>query len=272
MTKSLSHYRQQLAEKGLSGIVAARWCWYKQAFQMDNWVIGKLVELTGNKVTVQGVTLSVDNPLISTRHKSSLYFGIYEIPERELAQRHIDRTLPVVEIGGSIGGVACTTNRILVNPCAHVVIECNPFILPTLKQNRDSNGCCFAIEPFALAYSGDTIPFNVDVESFMLGRLHTSGGKQVLVQTTTLRRILDKYEFKTINVHSDSEGAEVEMVENEAALFRDHVKCLIIETHEEERGREAIARTLSTLSDLGFYVKERDHSKHVFAMVNRNLS
>src|SRR5262249_47319242 len=257
MLKTLSHYRQKFSEKGFIGIIAGRYRWYKQAFQMDNWMIGKLIELSGNKVTVDGITLSVDNPLVTTRHKSSLFFGIYEMSERELARRYIDPALPVVEIGGSIGGVACATNRLVVNPSDHVVVECNPLVLPTLKENRDRNECKFAIEPFALAYGSDTVSFTVDVNHFMLGHLQGTGGKQVTVQTITLKRILDKYGFRTINLISDSEGSEVEMVENEPDLLRHHVRCLILETHEQIRGSEPIAMTLSALHALGFQIQER---------------
>ena len=119
--KTMSRYRQKLNEKGFRGIIASRWHWYKQLLQQDNWIIGRLVELFGNKIRLQGITLFVDNPLIKTRHKSSLYFGIYEVSERKLARRYIDRSLPIVEIGGSIGGVACTTNKLLANPTGHVV-------------------------------------------------------------------------------------------------------------------------------------------------------
>ena len=116
MLKSLTHYQRRLAEKGVGGIIASRWRWYKQSFQMNNWLIGRLIELTGNKITVDGVTLSVDNPQIMTMHKSSIYFGIYEIAERDLARRHIDPSLPLVEIGASIGGVSCITNKLLSDP------------------------------------------------------------------------------------------------------------------------------------------------------------
>jgi hypothetical protein len=105
--QSLAHYRQKISEKGIAEIIAGRWRWYKIALQMDNWVIGRLVEIAGNTVTIDGIKLSVDNPLVSTRHKSTLYFGIYEVGEHKLSQQHIDRTLPTVEIGGSIGGIAC---------------------------------------------------------------------------------------------------------------------------------------------------------------------
>jgi FkbM family methyltransferase len=269
MINSLTHYRQKLAEKGLSGIIVSRWRWYKQSFQMNNWAIGKLIELSGNKITLQGVTLSVANPLITTRHKSSMYFGMYEISERRLAKRYIDPSLPIVEIGASIGGVACTTNKLLVNPSDHVVVECNPLVLPTLEQNKNLNDCKFAIEPFALAYGSETISFTIDTDHFMLGNLTRADGKQITVQTITLKSILEKYGFETINLISDSEGTEVEMVEHEPDLLRQHVKCLILETHEQLRGREPIAKALSALNDLGFQIGER--GENTLAMINRHL-
>jgi hypothetical protein len=62
------------------------------------------------------------------------------------------------------------------------------------------------------------------------------------------------------------------MVENESDLLRDHVKHLILETHENLRGKEPIARILSTLNGLGFQIQEQDEKKDVFAMINRHLS
>jgi FkbM family methyltransferase len=160
---------------------------------------------------------------------------------------------------------------LLLNPTKHVVIECNPLIIPTLEQNRAINGCHFAIEPLALAYGSDTVSFTVATDHFMLGRLKGVGGKEVTVSSITLERILDKYGFEIINLISDSEGSEIEMVENEPDLLRRHVKWIILETHDEERGSEPIARMLSALDDLGFQIQERGEEKNVLAMFNRNL-
>jgi FkbM family methyltransferase len=226
---SLEQYRRKLRERGVSEIVAGRLRWYRQAFQMNNWLIGRLIELCGNQVTVDGIRLSLDNPLITTRHKSTIYFGIYEIGERELSKQFIDPTLPTIEIGGSIGVVACSTNRLLADPTAHVVVECNPLVLPTLEKNRALNGCRFTIEPRALAYDVDTISFTIAPDHFMMGRLGGSNGQEVIVRTVTLAEIIATHQFKTVNLISDSEGAEVE---HEADLLRRHVKIIILETHE----------------------------------------
>lgn len=268
--KSLAHYQQKLRDKGVREILAGRLRWYYFALCPNNWWIGRFVEITGNKIQIDGVTLFVDNPLIPTAHKNMLYFGIYEISERQLTKRFIDRNLPTVEIGGSIGCVACTTNRLLADPRAHVVVECNPVVLPTLERNRNLNHCGFTIEAAALAYGADTISFGI-TDNFMMGRLFSDDKRQATVRTTTLRQIIDKHHFATINLISDSEGAEVEMVENESELLRDHVKWIIIETHEVQRGRSAIARTLDGLRDLGFDVMQKDTDKPVFALRNRGL-
>lgn len=278
MLESASHYRQKLREKGLGGVVAGRWRWYKSRLEMDNWLVGRIIELAGNRIEVDGVTLSVDNPLIDTRHKSSIYFGFYEMGERELTKRYIDRELPTVEVGGSIGGLACITNRLLRSPSAHVVVECSPLILPSLERNRELNGCQFSIEPRALGYGADTVSFSVLKTGWMMSGLYadTVGGtisESITVPTTTLAAILAKHRFDVINLISDTEGAEVEMVEQEGELLRRQVKWLIMETHAAQRGAAAIDRMLARLDDLGFVVAERDrHTGTVVALVNRHLA
>lgn len=268
--KSLAHYRQKVRERSVGDLIAGRLRWYKQRFQINNWWIGRYIELTGNIVYLDGVELTVKNPLVTTRHKSTIYFGIYEVGERELTKRFIDRDLPTVEIGASIGGVACTTNRLLRDPKAHVVLECNPIVLPTLEKNRALNGAGFSIEPRALAYGSETISFGVCPDHFMMGRLY-GDGDQITVPTITLRQVLDKYGFQTINLISDSEGAEVEMVDNESDLLRDCVKWIIIETHAAERGDNAIKKMLGKLGSLGFEIAHQDLDKPVFALANRHL-
>jgi FkbM family methyltransferase len=267
--KQVAHYRQKLAQKGLLEIIAGCLSWCKQSFQVDNWFIGRLIELTGNHVWVDGVKLSVDNPLVMTRHKSTLFFQIYEVKVRALAKRYIDPNLPTVEIGGSIGGVACTTNKLLRFPDEHVVVECNPYVLPTLERNRVLNRCSFAIEPFALAYGASNMSFSVALDHFMMGRLHESRGMQINVKTITLREIVRKYNFKTINLISDSEGSEVEMVDRDADIMRECVKWFIVETHVGERGNALIGAMISKLENMGF-VKEETQAD-VLAMRNSNL-
>lgn len=267
--QSLAQYRSKLQERGILGIIGGRLAWYKLRFQMDNWYIGRLIELFGNRIRLNGVILDVNNPLVLTMYKSSMYFGIYEIAERELAARFINRSLPTVEIGGSIGGVSCTVSRLLDDPSAFVVLECNPLLLTTLQRNRDLNHCTFKIEPVALAYGSESISFTIDAH-FMMGRLKAGEGQMVSVPTTTLRSVLDKNGFGIINLISDCEGAEFDLVMHEGDLLRSQVKWFIVETHEPQIGRASVEAMLAELSRLGFVIRSRERSI-VLALENTNL-
>src|SRR2546426_6211274 len=88
-----------------------------------DWWYGRLIEIRGNNVSIDGCTFSLESPAIATQSKSRFMFGQYERPEREAIRRFLDPTLPVVEFGGSIGVLSCLTNRRLSDPQRHVVIE-----------------------------------------------------------------------------------------------------------------------------------------------------
>jgi FkbM family methyltransferase len=159
--------------------------------------------------------------------------------------------------------------RSVADPTAFVVIECNPILLPTLKSNRDRNGCQFEIEPVAIAYGGETVSFTIDGH-FMMGRLQEGAGQRVTVKATTMKSILDRKAFKKINLISDCEGAEIDLVLNEPDVLRERVKWLVIETHEMHVGAAAVKKMLDALSQLGFVVRDQARET-VLALENLSL-
>jgi hypothetical protein len=86
----------------------------------------------------------------------------------------------------------------------------------------------------------------------------------------TLSRLIEENGFETINLISDCEGAEIEMVEQDGETLRRRVKHMILETHEEHLGDEPVAKMLSSLEGLGFETLERERG-NVLALVNREL-
>src|ERR1700688_2410553 len=57
---------------------------------VDNrWLIGRLVEIGGNRVDVDGLTFSLDNPLIRTRDKSTVCLGLHEASELALVHARL---------------------------------------------------------------------------------------------------------------------------------------------------------------------------------------
>lgn len=212
-------------------------------------LVGRLVELGGNRVTIENLPLSVDNPLITTRQKGLLDVGLHESGEIALACRYVRTELPVVELGGGIGVVSCVINRRLTRPEDHVVVEANPDLIPTLEVNRRLNGCGFCIRNVALAYGSEEATLGID--SFVTSRIG-GVGRRAQVSTVTLASLVQEAAFERINLIVDVEGAEVDLVEREGSLLASRVAILIVETHPRFVGPERTAGVLAALRALGF--------------------
>ena len=76
----------------------------------------------------------------------------YEGAELTLLRDFLLVDLSIIELGGSLGVVACRVNRRLKYPAQHWVIEANPDLIPVLQKNRLLNQCSFSVLLAALAY------------------------------------------------------------------------------------------------------------------------
>ncbi|MGH7567726.1 MAG: FkbM family methyltransferase [Gemmatimonadales bacterium] len=230
-------------------------------------LVGRLVELGGNRVAVAGLRFSVDNPLITTRQKGLLDLGTHESGEIALVRRYLVAELPVVELGGGIGVVSCVINRQLARAEDHVVVEANPDLIPTLEVNRRLNACRFQIHHRALAYGGEETTLAID--SFVTSRVGGAAPRRARVRTTTLASLLDEAAFERINLVADIEGGETDLVEREGPLLARRARMLIIETHARFAGVERTGRMLAALASLGF--AEVARVRDVFAFENPAL-
>lgn len=231
----------------------SRWSrWYDRWVRgRDNPWLGRLVELHGDRLVIEGCRFSLDSPTITTRAKSWFVFGSYERPEREAIRRYLDPRLPVVELGASLGVVACLTNRRLRQRERHVVVEANPELVPLLERNRVANGCEFTIVQRALHYGGDRVDFYLHPH-FLGGSTHPVSTSSTVVPTTTLKELLDRFDFTGCTLICDIEGGEASLVEHEAGVLRDSVALLVLEVHPWLLGSDGVAGLLGQLAGLGF--------------------
>jgi FkbM family methyltransferase len=185
--------------------------------------------------------------------KVELIMNKYEAPERHAVARYVRQDLPVVELGGSMGVVACVTNRLLKNRTAHVVVEANPLVIPQLELNRTLNRCQFEIVNRAIAYDMESVTFrpssNVCVSSI------TAVGDQpsVTVQTTQLSEIVRNRGFTRFNLICDIEGLEYDLVCREIDVLK-NADTIILETHARFIGEDKCRLMMSTLEDAGFRI------------------
>ena len=121
----------------------------------------RLQLLTGKhrkKIRFDGCVFSLEG-ITDESMRAQLFTNNYEVEERRAVARYLRRDLPVVELGGSMGVVACVSNKLLKNKAAHLVVEANPLAIPHLELNRNLNRCQFEIINRAIAYGVDSVTF-----------------------------------------------------------------------------------------------------------------
>jgi FkbM family methyltransferase len=205
----------------------------------------------GNRVRLDGCTFSVDNPSVSAVAKARLWSGAYEAPERK-ALEYIDPTLPVVELGGNIGVVACLADKRLRPGTLHVVVEPNAAVLPTLLKNRDRNRCSFHVLPKALGYGVKDIGFIQLPDS--LGSRIGDWAASIAVPAVSLREIQSDFGIADFTLICDIEGAEESLLLNESDLIKRHARTIIMEVHPQAcfLGQKRADRLIASIHELGF--------------------
>jgi FkbM family methyltransferase len=207
----------------------------------------KQVRLDGCLFSLEGIT----NDSI----RVELFTNKYEAPERHAIVRYLKRDKPVIELGGSMGVVACVTNKLLTDPTAHVVVEANPLAIPQLEQNRKLNSCKFAIVNRAIAYGADSVTFRPS--SDLAGSSITRAGDQapVTVPAVQLRELVHDRGFKSFTLVCDIEGLEYDLVCQEADVLK-NADTIIMETHARYTGVEKLSDMMTRLKGLGFNLVE----------------
>ena len=173
-----------------------------------------------------------------------------------------DPGLPVIELGGSLGVVACITNKLLTRPKDHVVIEANPLAIRHLTANKALNHCEFEIINSALAYGVDTVTFSPTVD-LAANSIESSGSalsgteQAVTVPTVQLAGIVKEHQFNRFSLVCDIEGKEYDLVCHELEVLK-MADLIILETHARLIGEKKTGLLMSKLADAGFRIAEQD--------------
>jgi FkbM family methyltransferase len=184
-----------------------------------------------------------------------LITGNYEVAERRAVARYLRRDLPVVELGGSMGVVACVTNKLLQDRKAHLVVEANPLAIPHLEHNRQLNRSQFEIVNCAIAYGAEFITFRPSTN--MAGSSITRPGEElpVSVAAIPLRKLVQDRGFERFGLVCDIEGLEYDLVCHEGDVLKS-ADTIIMETHGRYIGEEKLGLMMTRLEQLGFKLVE----------------
>lgn len=194
--------------------------------------------------------------------KLFLIDGRYELPERRAVKRHLRRDLPVIELGGALGVVACITNKLLTYPTAHVVVEANPLAIPPLTLNKETNHCAFEIVNRAIAYDVEAVTFSPTVD--LASNSIDSDGTQlygterpVTVKAIQLGRLVAEHGFNRFSLVCDIEGKEYDLVCREIEVLK-KADVIVMETHARIIGEEKNKVLIRKLLDIGFRILEEE--------------
>lgn len=253
--KKLNTLRKGIQTKGFFGFFRYF------LFESDNDFVGRYVELTGDRVRIENLIISVNSPAVPRRNKSQLIQGRYERPERNAIKHYLPLDKPVIELGGSIGVVACMTNQLLHHPHDHVVVEANPNMVKTLEYNRHINQCHFDIIRKAIAYDRDVVSF---YESGFSSSIMAVSDKEIQVPTIRLGDIVATKNWQIFSLICDIEGAEVDVIAHELELLANRVVMFIIELHPNMVGVATVEKMLTQLDSIGFEKVSQENDVYVF--------
>ena len=139
----------------------------------------------------------------------------------------------VLELGGSVGVLACLTGKLMSDSNKLVVVEAHPNLVSVLEANRDRNNLEFKIHEGAAHYNNSEVSFKYN-EYPLNGQIFNQGGfgntGTVTMKATTPMDLEEKYGLKFNVLNCDIEGSEYMLLDNLLDYFKNY-DHLIVEFH-----------------------------------------
>jgi len=213
-------------------------------------LLGLIFDLKGGRFQTDGCTFAIPKDVTTMPYRACFLNGSYEREERELIRRWIRPDDRVIELGACLGIVSCVTNKLLADKSRHVVVEGNPFCIPSLYRNKELNQSGFLIEHCAATAGGKS------EETFYLHPVYIVGGTSQRASNRPVRlpaKSLPQLErergpFTALVI--DIEGSEREVFADSIDLLKQY-RVVIVELHEWAIGAEGVERCRQILRDCG---------------------
>ncbi len=214
----------------------------------------------------RGILLSMRNPKVKERfsHLRVRFGKKWETKEREMILKYLPENENYIELGGCIGFTSLTARK-HKNTKKHIIVEANPNLIETLKENKELSGFKdIVIINKAYSTKKGEIEFTVSSTGIGSSSIFRKEGKKIKIETIKLRDILNYYSIDKFNLMCDVEGSESELLTDEIDLLKKHCNLLIIELHKDhEKWRDRLVKNGFTLLD---------KSNNVYAFRNNILN
>lgn len=217
-------------------------------------------------------SINFQNTKIKIKHLNyaqiaALYFNIYESKEVLFINKYLNKKIPCIELGSSLGIVSCQIGKL--NKNKKIFIEANSTLKNTIESNLQLNGIDnYEVINAAISYDKNGyIEFSIS-DNNLTGKINHSQNRSsnlIRVKSTTLKEVIDKAGFEEYVLVMDIEGAEYELILNEAKSLT-NCSQIIAEFHDFEYNNRTIKfqEIASLYLENGFKLVESYHNRYVF--------
>jgi len=215
---------------------------------------GFIFDMFGGRFKADGCTFIIPKDQTTHTFRSVFLSDAYEADERGLVREFVRPADSVIELGGCLGVVSCVTNKRLADKTRHLVVEGNPFCIPTLYRNRDINGCGFLIENCVVSSQREPA-FYLDPLLIVGGTTRRETDRTVRVPARSLTELDTRYgPFTTLVI--DVEGAELDVFKHSRDQLRRY-RLVIAELHAYFIGEEGVKQCQELLAEAGLRFQRR---------------
>ena len=221
----------------------------------------RLIKRYGEMVPDQPEPIEVPSRWVEPHKRARIHLGLYEKDECALVAKYLNPELDTVELGCGVGVVSSKVCRQLNQRSRYVGVEGNPELVEVatrnLKRFPSIGERCIEHAVVVGRYEADRN------RNFFItpGNFHSSsiaGGNaieevEVVVPEISLSELLRRHDFGHYQLVADVEGAELEVVQHDAAALA-NCQQMIIELHPTELNGNPVSidNLAKTIRGLGF--------------------
>lgn len=194
---------------------------------------------------------------INFYHEQLICSGGYithEWCEQSMVVDFMDADAKVLELGSNVGRNTLMISCVLNDERNLVTLECNPFFVELLRNNRFANDFHFHIEPSALSYrrliqSKRHHQYGNAGEAWEAIPSETLEEGYEWVSTITFEQLKDKYRLDFDTLVADCEGALFYILQDNPGMLK-NMKTIILESDYRQAGQKPAVERVFT--DFGF--------------------
>lgn len=188
------------------------------------------------KCVSNGVVVDLSSGKIPYNVYRQLGTNTYEEAETKLIRRHLNSSIPVIELGAGIGYTSSLIGSQLDDSIKHITVEANPGLLETIGRTKEINNLNFIVVNRAYSSEAEKVTINID-KSFPWTSTSPVPNpvKTKTVKSVTLDELKNEFNIDIFSLVMDIEGGEFDLIANESELLSSCCHSLFIEFHKNRK-------------------------------------